>query len=219
MTGINAMVSYFGTLAVGLGLKSFVSLLSPVIAFTIGNAIGSFYLADRIGRRPLLVWGMIGMAVSMLVAGGAGFMANSHKFAGVLVIVMVICYEFAFGISWGFGAWLYVSEIMPLRVRGSAVGLCTAMNWGPANIISGAVTPIMLASPMGPGGTLLFFGIICAIVVPFSMTSIPETKGKTLEEITPLFRFSGWNGFKSFVRGNLHGGQGACYISSKTVEP
>jgi len=72
MTGINAMVSYFGTLAVGLGLKSFVSLLSPVIAFTIGNAIGSFYLADRIGRRPLLVWGMIGMAVSMLVAGGAG---------------------------------------------------------------------------------------------------------------------------------------------------
>merc|ERR1712050_342003 len=122
------------------------------------------------------------------------------------------------GKGWRGGKKTHASS-QPLRVRGSGVGLCTAMNWGPANIISGAVTPIMLASPMGPGGTLLFFGIICAIVVPFSMTSIPETKGKTLEEITPLFRFSGWNGFESFVRGNLHGGQGACYISSKTVEP
>merc|ERR1712176_238947 len=82
-----------------------------------------------------------------------------NKEAGFVIITMVVGYMFAFGISWGFGAWLYVSEVMPLRVRGSGVGLCTAMNWGPANIISGAVTPIMLASPTGPGGTLLFFGI------------------------------------------------------------
>merc|ERR1711979_60089 len=101
---------------------------------------------------------MIGMAISMLVAGVAGFMASSDKLAGVLVIIMVICYEFAFGISWGFGAWLYVSEVMPLRVRGKAVGLCTAVNWGPANVISAFITPMMIAGPMGPGGTLIFFG-------------------------------------------------------------
>lgn len=218
MTGINAMVSYFGTLAAHLGMKSFISLLSPNLAFTLGNAIGSFYLADRVGRRPLLIWGMLGMAVSMLAAGVAGFLANSYTPAGILVILMVVCYNFAFGISWGFGAWLYVSEVMPLRVRGSAVGLCTAMNWGPANIISGAVTPIMLTSPLGPGGTLMFFGVVCAIVVPFSMTCIPETKGKTLEEITPLFRFSGWTGFMNFIRGNIHGGQGASWISQKYPE-
>ena len=74
-------------------------------------------------------------------------------------------FRFAFGISWGFGAWLYISEIMPLRVRGKAVGLCTAVNWGPANILSAFITPQMISSPMGPGGTLLFFGCVCLIVM------------------------------------------------------
>merc|ERR1711972_1078567 len=127
---------------------------------------------------------------------------------GYLIIAMVVGYMFAFGISWGFGGWLYISEIMPLRVRGKAVGLCTGVNWGPANVISAFITPAMIAGPMGPGGTLLFFGSVSALVVPFALLCLPETRGKTLEEITPMFRFASRHDFKHFVRGNLRSGDG-----------
>merc|ERR1712056_169973 len=130
------------------------------------------------------------------------------RVAGYVIIAMAVGYMFAFGISWGFGAWLYISEIMPLRVRGKAVGLCTGVNWGPANVISAFATPAMIAGPMGPGGTLLFFGLLSALVVPMAVLCLPETKGRSLEEITPMFRFSTYSEFRSFVKGNLRSGDG-----------
>merc|ERR1719230_1197183 len=74
--------------------------------------------------------------------------------AGSVIIAMVVSFLFAFGISWGFGAWLYIPEIMPLRVRGKAVGLATGVNWGPANVASAFLTPQMIHVWFGPGGTL-----------------------------------------------------------------
>lgn len=219
ITGINAMVSYGGTLFTSLGVHGIVSSLIPTLAFLLGNTIGSFFLVDRFGRRSLLVLGMLAMGLTLLAGGATALVAETHAAskgeehisaaAGYTIIAMVVGYMFSFGISWGFGAWLYISEIMPLRVRGKAVGLCTAVNWGPANVASAFITPMMIASPAGPGGALVFFGLVSMLVVPFAMTCMPETKGRTLEEITPLFRFQGRGGFCSFVRGNLRGGFGA----------
>jgi len=211
ITGINAMVSFGGTLFVALGVSGLAASLAPAVFFFIGNAIGSFGLADRLGRRSLLIWGMAGMAICMLVGGAVAHQRGDHvgvDTAGLVVISSVVGYMFFFGVSWGFGAWLYIAEIMPLRVRGKAVGLCTGVNWGPANVISAFVTPIMIASPMGPAGTLLFFGLLSAAVVPFAFFCIPETKGKTLEQVTPMFRFKNRSEFRSFVRGNLRTGDG-----------
>merc|ERR1719203_833835 len=161
---------------------------------------------------------MTGMALTMLVGGVLALVVETHTTAdgeehfeesiGVVIILMVVGYMFSFGISWGFGAWLYISEIMPLRVRGKAVGLCTGMNWGPANVISAFITPMMIAGPMGPGGTLLFFGLLSAVVVPFAVLCLPETKGRTLEQVTPMFRFSTYQEFRIFVRGNMCSGDG-----------
>ena len=222
MTGINAMVSFSGTLFQALGVAGIVPSLIPFVSFTLGNAVGSFLLVDRAGRRVLLLWGMVAMCVSMMVGGITALAAHDPEsdsidaVAGYVIIATIVFYMFAFGISWGFGAWLYISEIMPLRVRGKAVGLCTAMNWGPANVLSAFLTPQMIASPMGPGGTLLFFGCVCLMVIPFAATCIPETKGKTLEEVVPLFRFSGWSGFRKFVKGNWQGGLG--YVEVQYAE-
>ena len=188
MTGINAIVSFSGTLFKALGLRGITFSIIPFVAFAAGNAVGSFILVDRVGRRPLLLLGMVAMSVTMLVGGAVALLAQDpqtghiDKFSGYAIVSMIVAYMFSFGISWGFGAWLYISEIMPLRVRGKAVGLCTAMNWGPANVLSAFVTPQMIASPLGPGGTLIFFGCVCLAVIPFVLTCVPETKGKTLEE-------------------------------------
>merc|ERR1712050_430483 len=157
-------------------------------------------------------------ALTMLVGGTTALVAETHegpngdeqlsRSAGLVIVAMVVGYMFCFGMSWGFGAWLYISEIMPLRVRGKAVGLCTGVNWGPANIISAFITPAMIAGPMGPGGTLLFFGTLSLFVVPYAILCLPDTKGKTLEEITPMFRFTTFRDFKLFVQGNLRNGDG-----------
>lgn len=218
ITGINAVVSFSGGLFNTLGVSGLFSTVAPGIFFFLGNAIGGFGLVDRLGRRSLLIGGMACMALCMLVGGFVALAAETHEGsdgeqhlsqgAGSVVIAMVIGYQFSFGISWGFGAWLYISEIMPLRVRGKAVGLCTGVNWGPANVASAFITPMMIAGPLGPGGMLLFFGIMSTLVVPFALLCMPETKGCTLEQITPMFRFRDSAEFRAFVRGNLQSGSG-----------
>merc|ERR1711972_492728 len=95
-------------------------------------------------------------------------------------------------------------------------------NWGPANVISAFITPVMIAGPMGPGGTLLFFGVLSTFVVPFAVFCLPETKGRTLEEITPMFRFATFRDFVCFVRGNLAAGNGmgtSCKADEAQVGP
>merc|ERR1719473_1131312 len=124
------------------------------------------------------------------------------------IIAMVCIFMFAFGISWGFGAWVYIPEIMPLRVRAKGIGIATAMNWGPANVLNAILTPLLIENWIGAGGTLLVDGILSAAVLPFCMTCLPETKGRSLEEVAPLFHFSDRAGFGRFVKGNLRGGHG-----------
>jgi len=216
ITGINAIVSFGGTLFEALGIHGLTSALLPSVAFVVGNSIGSFVLVDRLGRRKLLIFGMLGLTVAMLV-GGSVVLATREldasgterlpAAAGYVVIATVFAYMFSFGMSWGFGAWLYISEIMPLRVRGKAVGVCTGVNWG-TNVITAFVAPALIAGPAGPGGMLLFFGVMSAVVVPFAVCCTPETRGKTLEEITPMFRFATCQDFVQFVRGNLRTGEG-----------
>merc|ERR1712190_12523 len=217
ITGINAMVSFGGTLFKSLGVRGLVSAVTPNVAFLVGNTIGGFILVDRLGRRSLLIWGMLGMGLTLITGGVIDLVVPKEigsdgeepipRAAGYVIIAIVVGYMFSFGISWGFGAWLYISEIMPLRVRGKAVGLCTGMNWGPANVASAFITPVMI-DRCGPGSTLLFFGGVSMLVVPFANTCLPETKGRSLEEVVPLFRFKDMQGFQSFVYGNLKGGHG-----------
>eukprot|EP01052_Picozoa_sp_SAG31_P039399 SAG31_NODE_5458_length_2526_cov_1.195715_2_plen_555_part_00 len=210
ITGINALVSFSGTMFRQLGVSGLNAAISPFVAFLAGNMIGSFVFVDKTGRRPILMWGMVGMAASLLAAGmSSSLLQVGSSAAGSIGIFCVVAYMFAFGASWGYGAWLYIPEIMPLRVRGKAVGLCTFVNWGPANNLSATLTPWMLREDVfGAGGTLLFFGFVCVVFIPFAVLCLPETKGQSLENIMPMFEFRGVAGFKQFVRGNLQRGNG-----------
>lgn len=207
ITGINAIVSFSSTMFAQLGVPGLSGALLPFVANLLANMLGSFVLVDRVGRRPILVVGMAGMALSLLVAGAVN--AAGVPGGGSVAIACVILYMMCFGCSWGYGAWLYIPEIMPLRVRGKAVGLATFINWGPANLASAFLTPWMLQRKvLGAGGTLLFFGCIAAAVVPAAALFLPETKGQPLEDVLPMFAFSGLGGLRQFVRGNVAHGQG-----------
>ncbi len=117
----------------------------PLVLLPNADIIGSFFLVDKHGRRPILIWGMVGMAASLCSAGLSSMVLEPGSTTlGNIGIFCVVAYMFAFGASWGYGAWLYIPEIMPLRVRGKAVGLCTFINWGPANNLSATLTPWLL---------------------------------------------------------------------------
>ena len=221
ITGINALVSFSGGMFAQLGVEGVASALLPFVAFFAGNMLGAVVLIDRIGRRPVLIVGMAAMATSLVVAGIAnlasaptsapvdGGGSGGGGGSGRLSIVCVVCYMLAFGASWGYGAWLYIPEIMPLRVRGKAVGLCTFINWGPANILSAFLTPWLLQpTVLGAGGTLGFFGCVAAAAVPFTVLCLPETRAMPLEHVQPMFAFEGFAGLGRFVRGNLSHGHG-----------
>ena len=190
-----------------LGVEGLAAAVLPFVAFLLGNMFGAFFLVDRLGRRPILVWGMIGMATTLLSAGLATAVMGDA--AGGVAIACVIGYMSFFGASWGYGAWLYIPEIMPLAGRGKAVGLCTFINWGPANLSTAFLTPWMLRpSVLGAGGTLLFFGCVAVAFVPFAFLLLPETKGLPLETILPMFAFRGRAGMWRFIWGNITHGSG-----------
>merc|ERR1719464_1626163 len=114
ITGINAMVSYGGTLFTSLGIHGIESALIPTLAFLLGNTIGSFVLVDRVGRRSLLVWGMLFMGLTLVAGGVTALTADTERGsdgeehvvrpAGYTIISMVVVYMLSFGTSWGSGA-------------------------------------------------------------------------------------------------------------------
>ncbi|KAG1077028.1 hypothetical protein G6F42_025121 [Rhizopus arrhizus] len=157
--------------------------------------IGFSSLIDRFGRRPLLISGGVAMglcmyAVSICVASNPinktpqSMDTSSISATAALGIVFMYSYAVFFALSWGPCPWLYCSEIYPMSTRAKSTSLTTAVNWI-FNAVIGKVSPIMLAT--NTIGTYIFFGSWCIAASIFCYAFLPETKGKTLEEINSLF--------------------------------
>ncbi|MFA5292308.1 MAG: sugar porter family MFS transporter [Phycisphaerae bacterium] len=152
-------------------------------AVTVGmiNSLFTFlaiWKIDKIGRRPLLLVGIGGTFVSLLIIGLMFNLNITHKF---LILVPLLCYIAFFAFSYGPGVWVVISEIFPTRTRGSAVGAGALALWVTAFIISQTL-PRLLAG-LGAGNTFLLYAAMTAPAFLFVYKLIPETKGKSLEEI------------------------------------
>ncbi|KAK9471334.1 general substrate transporter [Dipodascopsis tothii] len=190
-TGINAILYYAPTIFQSLGLTSnTVSILATGVVGILQwlPTIPTALYIDRIGRRPLLMYGGIGMAACHLtIAGISGRYEDSwdtHGSAGWACVVMVWLYIVVYAFSWCTGAWILVSEVFPLGLRAKGVSLGVSSNWL-NNFAIGLATPSILETLRF--GTYLFFGgmgVLSAIWVYFL---VPETKGRTLEEMDEIF--------------------------------
>ncbi|CAO2840739.1 unnamed protein product [Amaranthus hypochondriacus] len=133
---------------------------------------------DDIGRKPLLIGGVSGIAVSMFV------LAAYYKFLGGVSSVAVgalLIYVGSYQISFGPISWLMVSEIFPLRTRGRGISLAVLTNFGSNALVTFAYSP--LKELLGAGNLFLVFGAIGLLSLVFVLTLVPETKGLSLEEI------------------------------------
>jgi len=143
-------------------------------------------LLDRVGRRPLLLVGLAGMVSSLTLLGVSFYFSSLFAIQGTLATVGLMVYVASFAIGLGPVFWLLISEIYPLRVRGLAMSLASEANWG-SNLIM-ALTFLTLIQVMGIYGTFWLYAVVGVLAWIFCYKLVPETKGKSLEQIEDHWR-------------------------------
>ncbi len=189
ISGINTVIYYAPTILQFAGFKSASAAILATVGVGVVNMIVtvvSMFLLDKSGRRPLLIIGLTGMIISLFILGTAFFIpALSHSY-GWLPVVSLMLYVASFAIGLGPVFWLLISEIFPLKIRGLAMSIASDANWG-SNLLV-ALTFLSLIQLVGKGWTFWLYGIITILAVLFSFKLVPETKGRSLEEIESHWR-------------------------------
>src|ERR1700683_1053748 len=139
--------------------------------------IVSMWLIDRIGRRPLLLTGIAGRAVTLGGLGRAFHSASPSGALSWLAVISIMVYVASFAISLGPIFWLLIAEIYPLKVRSSAEGLSATFNWGSNLVVS--LTFLTLLQVVGPSRTFWLYGLLAVAAWIFAYFLVPETKGRT----------------------------------------
>src|SRR5437868_8786949 len=189
ITGINTVIYYAPTIIQSAGISSAAGAILATVGIGLVNVIMtlvSMRLIDRAGRRPLLLWGIAGMAVCLGVLGLAFRMSHQGPALAWIAVITLMAYVASFAISLGPIFWLLISEIYPLRIRGLAEGAAAATNWSANLLVS--ITFLSLVQMLGPSPTFWLYGTLAIAGWLFSFYLVPETKGKTLEEIEQFWR-------------------------------
>lgn len=188
--GINALIYYSPTLFKTMGLEYDMQLImSGVLNICqLIGVISSLYTMDRVGRKPLLLWGSALMAIShIVIAALVGVFGDdwpSHRDAGWTSVAFLLFYMLSFGATWGPVPWAMPSEIFPSSLRAKGVALSTCSNWF-NNFIIGLITPPLVQNT--GWGAYLFFAIFCLLSGIWAFFFVRETNGRTLEEMDAVF--------------------------------
>ena len=148
----------------------------------------AIFTVERVGRKPLLIYGSIGMAIG---AFGVALTFDSEGMA-MVTIVSIMVYTASFMFSWGPICWVLIAEIFPNTIRGAAVAVAVAFQWIFNFIVSSTFVP-MFNMHLRPGDdfghwfTYSLYGVICVLAALFVYRLVPETKGKSLEDMTKLW--------------------------------
>jgi len=189
ITGINTVIYYAPTIFKFAGLSSSsVAILASVGVGVVNVAltIVAMELIDWVGRRPLLLASLAGMAMSLVVLGLAFAMPQLSGSLGWIAAASLMVYVGSFAVGLGPVFWLILSEIYPLRIRGRAMSIGTAANWS-ANLIV-AISFLTLTHVVGKAATFWLYGAVTIGAWLFAFFLVPETKGKTLEQIETYMR-------------------------------
>lgn len=188
MTGINTVIYYAPTIFELAGFaKGTASIFASlgVGAANVVMTVAAVFLLDRVGRRPLLIVSQVGMALG-LAALAAGFALRGTPWVGAITSVSLVAYVAFFAVGLGPVFWLLISEIYPTRVRGLAMSVATVANWV-ANLGVALTFPV-LVSWAGESATFAAYAVLTVASLVFTWRLVPETRGRTLEQIEDLFQ-------------------------------
>lgn len=189
-TGINTIIYYAPTIFKTAGFDSNLTAIYATTGIGVVNfimTIVAVFFTDRIGRKPLLYFGLTGVMLSLFALGTSfaftGVLGSSLKWVAVgSLVTYIIC----FAMSLGPIGWILVSEVFPLRIRGIAMSVCTVSNFAFNFFVVGSF-PVLLHR-IGGAWTFWIFGIVSILCIIFVYFFVPETKGISLEEIESNWR-------------------------------
>jgi MFS transporter, SP family, xylose:H+ symportor len=188
-TGINVFCYYAPEIFKNMGAGTNAAMLQTV-------AVGGTYLiatiiaiwtVDILGRRPLMIIGAAGMGICLFVLGGAAYLQRTDTW----LLLFVLGYAAFFSVSLGPVGWVVISEVFPTRIRGRAMAVATFFMWT-FNFLVSQTFPMMDKNPyliekFHHGFPFLVYSLICLICVLFVYFLLPETKGKSLEEVEKMW--------------------------------
>jgi sugar porter (SP) family MFS transporter len=189
VTGINTVIYYAPTILKFAGMSSAPAAILASVGVGIVNVVltlVAMQLIDRVGRRPLLLVSLGGMAASLFVLGLAFSLPQFSASLAWIAIGSLMVYVGSFAVGLGPVFWLILSEIYPIGIRGRAMSVGTIANWG-ANLLV-ALSFLTLTQVLGKPATFWLYGVVTVAAWLFAFFLVPETKGKTLEQIEAHFR-------------------------------
>jgi len=187
--GINVVLYYAGNIFRNMGSSTDSSLVQTIIVGVVNLVftVLAIFTVDRFGRKPLMIIGGVGMAISMIALGFAFYFGK----VGIVALIFMLTYTAAFAMSWGPVTWVLLSEIFPNSIR-SAMSIAVAAQWI-ANLVVSWTFPMLndnlaLTAKFNHGFAYWIYGVMGILSAIFIWKLVPETKGKTLEEIEKLWQ-------------------------------
>ena len=188
--GINAVLYFAPRIfeSLGMGNPMMQTVIMGVVNITF--TLVAIFTVEKWGRKPLLIYGSLGMA---LEAAGVAVTSVSASLPPVVAVVSIMVYSASFMFSWGPICWVLISEIFPNTIRGAAVAIAVAFQWIFNFIVSSTFLPLYNMSlgtmeNFGHAFTYGLYGVICILAALFVWKLVPETKGKTLEDMSRLWK-------------------------------
>ncbi len=187
--GINAVLYYAPRIFGDMGMENPMVVTVFMGIINILFTLVAIFTVEKLGRKPLLIWGSIGMAI------GAFGVAVTFGHVGMELVTAasIMIYSASFMFSWGPITWVLIAEIFPNTIRGAAVAIAVAFQWIFNFIVSSSFVPMFNmhlteGDDFGHWFTYGLYGVICVVAAVFVWKLVPETKGKTLEDMTKLWK-------------------------------
>ena len=179
--GINAVLYFAPRIFESMGVSN--NMLFTVImgVINISFTLVAVFTVDKLGRKPLLITGSLGMALGALGVA----LSNVMSLPALVPVVSIMLYSACFMFSWGPICWVYIAELFPNTIRSQATAWAVAFQWIFNFIVSSTFVPMYSWSPFF---AYALYGVICLVAAVFVWKLVPETKGKTLEDMTALWR-------------------------------
>ena len=187
--GINAVLYYAPRIFADMGMDK--PMVQTVImgVVNISFTLVAVFTVEKLGRKPLLIWGSIGMAIG---AFGVALTFGNESMSFITMLSIMV-YSASFMFSWGPICWVLIAEIFPNTIRGAAVAIAVAFQWIFNWIVSSTFVPMFNMKLGGDANfghwfTYGLYGVICVVAAVFVWKLVPETKGKTLEDMSKLWK-------------------------------